>query len=211
MGMRVLAAAVVLLVPGGAFAGDIGDALLFAEEVMVEEDISAGLERFIDEHPDEALSLLLYDRNAGGEGGIADLGDTRLSYAAIARHIAEASEETGLPIALIDAVIRTESGYRPQAVSRVGAQGLMQLMPATAREVGVRNPFDPRQNILGGARYLRRMFDRFGTLKLAIAAYNAGPNAVAKHNGVPPFRETKAYVRTVMTRYHQSRLSGVEG
>jgi soluble lytic murein transglycosylase-like protein len=80
----------------------------------------------------------------------------------------------------------------------------MQLMPATAREVGVRDPFDPAQNVLGGARYLRRMYDRFRSLRLAVAAYNAGPGAVERHGGIPPFEETRRYVKTVLDRYQRS-------
>lgn len=204
-----------LLVPAVAFAGDIGDALRFAQPLMTEENIVDGLERFIEEEPDEALSILLGRRPAGDgevreEPPFRDLGTTRLSFGELRPLIVMASEETGLPVALIDAVIRTESGYRPQAVSRTGAMGLMQLMPGTAKDLGVRDAFDPAQNILGGARYLRRMLDRFGTLELAIAAYNAGPGNVQKHNGVPPFRETKQYVRTVIGRYQKGRLGGVE-
>ena len=122
--------------------------------------------------------------------------------------IAAASKATGLPAALIDAVIRTESGYRPDAVSRANAMGLMQLIPATARSVGVTDPFDPAQNVMGGSRYLRRMYDRYGSLRLAIAAYNAGPGAVDKHKGVPPFKETQRYVKVVLRRFETSEVSG---
>jgi len=102
--------------------------------------------------------------------------------------------------ALVKAVIRTESNFDPQCVSRAGAQGLMQLMPVTARVVGVADPFDPRQNVEGGVRYLRRMLDRFGgNLRLALAAYNAGPTAVTKYGGVPPYPETKRYIVKVST------------
>jgi hypothetical protein len=109
--------------------------------------------------------------------------------------------------ALIHAVIAAESGYSPTAVSRKGAQGLMQLMPATARDYGVTNPFDPRQNVNAGAQHLRRLLDTFGQdTTLALAAYNAGEGAVMRHGGrVPPFGETQAYVPRVLQRYASLR------
>ncbi|WP_243149818.1 lytic transglycosylase domain-containing protein [Thermaerobacter sp. PB12/4term] len=104
----------------------------------------------------------------------------------------------GLDPALLRAVIQAESGWNPAARSPAGAVGLMQLMPATARELGVTDPLDPVQNLEAGARYLRRQFDRFGDWRLALAAYNAGPEAVEAHGGVPPFAETRAYVEKVL-------------
>ena len=99
---------------------------------------------------------------------------------------------------LVRAVIRAESGFDAQAVSTAGAQGLMQLMPALSAELGVTDPFDPRQNIFAGVRYLRWLLDRHGgNESLALASYNAGPGAVAEYGGVPPFRETQHYVRTI--------------
>ena len=98
---------------------------------------------------------------------------------------------------LVHAVIAVESQHRPDAVSRNGAQGLMQLMPRTARMLGVSDPFDPRANVEAGVAYLRRLGDEFGTV-LALAAYNAGPGAVREHGGVPPFPETRGYVRSVL-------------
>ncbi len=98
---------------------------------------------------------------------------------------------------LVHAVIMVESAYKATARSRKGAMGLMQLMPATARELEVRNPFDPAANIDGGVRHLRQLLDRFD-LRQAIAAYNAGAGAVRKFGGIPPFRETQAYVRQVL-------------
>jgi soluble lytic murein transglycosylase-like protein len=102
--------------------------------------------------------------------------------------------------ALVKAVIKAESDFDPSAVSRKGAQGLMQLMPDTARDMAVRNPFHPTQNMDGGIRYLRKLLDQFqGNLHLALAAYNAGENAVIKYNNsIPPFEETRTYVKRVL-------------
>ena len=106
---------------------------------------------------------------------------------------------------LVHAVIAIESQHRPDAVSPEGAQGLMQLMPRTARMLGVSDPFDPRANVEGGVAYLRRLADEFGTV-LALAAYNAGPGAVREHGGVPPFAETHGYVRSVLLELIRLRV-----
>ena len=116
-----------------------------------------------------------------------------------AREVREAAERHGVPESLITAVIRVESGFNAQAVSRKGARGLMQLMPGTASMLGVRDSFDPRQNIDGGVRHLRGLIDRFGSdLKLALAAYNAGEQAVVNYRGIPPYPETRDYVTKVL-------------
>lgn len=116
--------------------------------------------------------------------------------------IRDASERYGVPVKLVAALIRAESGFNPRAVSRKGAQGLMQLMPTTASLLGVRNSFDPRQNIEGGVRHLRSLLDRFPhSLPLAIAAYNAGERAVVQYGGIPPFAETQEYVTKVLHFY----------
>ncbi len=118
--------------------------------------------------------------------------------AALEPFIQEAATLHNLPAALIRAVIQQESRFNPLAVSRVGAQGLMQLMPDTARHVGINNPFDPRENILGGTKYLSSLLERFnGNTAKAVAAYNAGPTVVARRGGIPPFRETQGYVRNI--------------
>jgi soluble lytic murein transglycosylase-like protein len=116
--------------------------------------------------------------------------------------IADAAEEYGVEAELIRAIIHAESAFNPKAVSHRGARGLMQLMPATARSLGVRNRFDPEQNIMAGTRYFRQLLDRVdGKVKLALAAYNAGMRNVRKYGGVPPFPVTRKYVRNVMDYY----------
>jgi hypothetical protein len=114
-------------------------------------------------------------------------------------HIEAAAAWHGVPVSFVRAVIQTESQFDPRAVSSVGAQGLMQLMPATARRFGVVDSFNPQQNIFGGVRYLRWLLDKFGgDQALAAAGYNAGENAVVRHKGIPPYRETQGYVRKIM-------------
>lgn len=136
--------------------------------------------------PDEVL-----DEVASASDGSGDL--RQLAADSARRH--------GLDPELVLAVVSVESAFQPQIVSRKGAQGLMQLMPATARELGVRDAMDPAENLDGGTRYLKDLIARYdGDLTKALAAYNAGPGAVARHGGVPPYKETRRYVREVLRR-----------
>ncbi len=125
--------------------------------------------------------------------------------------IREASQLYQLPEAFVRAVVRVESDFNPNVVSNAGAMGLMQLMPQTARSMGVRDPFDPRQNLLGGTRDLRVLANSFnGDLVLTVAAYNAGGGAVTRYRGVPPYAETRRYVQRVLRHYYAYRAGRVE-
>lgn len=115
--------------------------------------------------------------------------------------IQKASAKYGVDQSLIQSVIQTESNFNEKAVSKVGAQGLMQLMPATAKSLGVENAFDPQQNIEGGVKYLSQLLGKYnGNKELALAAYNAGPKAVEKYGGVPPYKETQQYVKKILNK-----------
>ncbi|MBW2407239.1 MAG: lytic transglycosylase domain-containing protein [Deltaproteobacteria bacterium] len=116
--------------------------------------------------------------------------------------ISEASHTHGVPFTLLKALIKTESDFNPTAVSSAGARGLMQLMPENIKTLKIKNPFDPRENVMGGTRYLKQLINRFnGKLPLALAAYNAGPGVVEKYQRIPPFQETENYVKQVMKYY----------
>lgn len=116
------------------------------------------------------------------------------------------SNKNGLDKDFVKALVKQESGFNPNATSKCGAMGLMQLMPATAQGLGVSNAYDIEQNIAGGTKYLKSMIDRFdGDAKLALAAYNAGPNAVKKYGGIPPYQETQNYVKNVLSIYENMK------
>ena len=113
--------------------------------------------------------------------------------------ISQAAKQNGVDENLLDALVATESSYDPNARSQAGALGLCQLMPGTASNMGVTNPFDPQQNLMGGAKYLSQLLKQFGSPQLALAAYNAGPNAVIKAgNQIPPYAQTQTYVQRIM-------------
>jgi soluble lytic murein transglycosylase-like protein len=125
----------------------------------------------------------------------------------IDEHIKEVAARHGVRADLVAAVIEAESDYNPRAVSRRGARGLMQLMPKTAKRLGVQDPFDPKANIEAGVKHLRAMMDRFdNNIPLALAAYNAGEVAVIKYRGIPPYRETRAYVKRIMKKLDRSTV-----
>jgi soluble lytic murein transglycosylase-like protein len=140
-----------------------------------------------------------------------NLRDIRLEF--IQGYVEEAAAKERLEPALLRAVIKVESNFDHRAKSRVGARGLMQLMPGTAQDLGKPKALDhrnPRANVMAGARYLRKMINEFrGDLSLALAAYNAGPGAVKKHRGIPPYAETQDYVVKVLKQLEQERSKGV--
>ena len=118
------------------------------------------------------------------------------------KHIRDASRRHGVSFPLLKAIMKAESDFDPKAVSKKGAKGLMQIMPSNFRTLRIKDPFNPRENIMGGAHYFRQMLDRFnGKVRLALAAYNAGPDSVDRSGGIPPIRETKDYVNKVMKYY----------
>lgn len=158
-----------------------------------------GITHYTDRKPAAGINykvIVLDDRRAAR----LDWSRVPLNLTDYNREIDLACTAYGVDKALVRAVIHAESWFNRTAVSRVGAQGLMQLMPATQQRLGVNNPFDSRQNIDGGVRYLRDLLEQFrGDLRLAAAAYNAGENAVLRHGGIPPYPETRQYVERVIT------------
>lgn len=148
-----------------------------------------------------ALALLTLLYGCGGAGYLP-YAPHALTPEEIHSLVSDASSETGVPEGLINAVVMAESSGNPSAVSDVGAQGLMQIMPGTAQTCGVVNAFDPHENVDCGTRYLHGLLERYkNNTELAVAAYNAGPGAVDQFHGVPPYAETRAYVARVLAAY----------
>lgn len=158
-----------------------------------------GVVAFSDKPPaDSPFKVLRYDCFACGVTSTVNFHTTPLFYAKYHQEILTAARQYQLDPSLIRAVIHAESGFNPKARSRAGAQGLMQLMPATAKELGTTDVWLPQQNIQAGSAYLARLLQQFnGDRRLALAAYNAGPGAVSRYAGVPPFAETRAYLERV--------------
>jgi hypothetical protein len=167
---------------------------------------AGSLYRFIDDRGVVHYTNISYDkrytrvRPPSGFGWSAVSHRDRRRFDAL---IQEAAQGAGVPAGIVKAVIHAESAFDANAVSRAGAMGLMQLMPGTARELGVLDPFRADENVHGGARYLRNLHDRYGSWTYTLAAYNAGPTAVDRYQGIPPFAETQAYVRRVLTYYRR--------
>lgn len=152
-----------------------------------------------------AVLFLASASHAAANGAVATAGGSvpTLDRTDLRRMVIRVSEEHGMDPKLVDALVRVESDYNPRAVSRRGAMGLMQLMPATARRLEVDDPFDPEDNVRGGTRELSRLVERYaGSLPLALAAYNAGEGAVAQYSGIPPYSETRSYVSRILTIYN---------
>ena len=146
--------------------------------------------------------LVAAEKRGGVAAGRSLIDRRRESLADLASYIEDLSRQNGIDPSLVNAVIEVESAWNPRARSRKNALGLMQLLPETAARLGVSDPFDPRDNIAGGIRYLRFLLDRFaGDLRLALAGYNAGENVVAARGDVPNYPETRAYVKHVLARY----------
>ena len=145
-----------------------------------------------------------YEQQYGtsSKAGVPSSSSSNVSHGDIDKLIDKYATQNNLDPDFVKAVVKQESGFNPNAKSHCGAMGLTQLMPSTAQGLGVKNAFDAEQNIYGGTKYLKGLMDRFGNNKeLALAAYNAGPNAVKKYNGVPPYKETQNYVKNVMASY----------
>jgi soluble lytic murein transglycosylase-like protein len=152
------------------------------------------------------IAAIAGDAGAARQGGPSVGASAALGGAAFERLVRREAAAAHVDPELVAAVARTESGLNPGATSPTGAAGLMQLMPATARSLGIADPYDPAANVRGGAIFLRQLLDRFGgDVPLAVAAYNAGPGAVDRYGGIPPYAETRRYVTRVLDLYHGSR------
>jgi len=170
--------------------------------------LSSAAEVVIETRPDGSRLV----RNVGGGSAAASPRAVLRTapHGELERRVDEEAAARGLDPRLVKAVIQAESGWNHRAVSRKGAMGLMQLMPATAVALAVDDPWDEVENVRGGTVYLAELVERFGDLTLALAAYNAGPTAVERYGGVPPYAETRSYVRRVLSLYHGREVGAAE-
>jgi soluble lytic murein transglycosylase-like protein len=208
-GFIVMAAAVALSANAADFsASDVPRAHVQAH-VVIRNDAHAITEYRFFGNVREALVTLQSSRVLAPHAFGAAVFNSNASVSApmpayLSALISDAAKQHGVDPRLVAAVARRESAFNPNAISRVGACGIMQLMPATARFLGVANVFDAKENVFGATRYLRTLLDTFhGDLDLTLAAYNAGPGAVQRYGGVPPFAETRAYVKVVRAEYER--------
>lgn len=179
----------------------------FANNKVYQYTQSDGVVAFSDRQPlNRPFRLLKFDCYACNPTSTVNWSNTRLFLAEYQHSISKAAELHQLDPALIRAVIHAESGFQADAVSKQGARGLMQLMPKTAKELGVKNSFDSHANILAGSAYLAKLLKSYqGDIALASAAYNAGPGTVKKYAGIPPYAETKAYIKRVNILWQRYR------
>ena len=148
------------------------------------------------------LSMSQALQNLEPENETSSINSTYASKSQLISMINQVAQKHGVDEKLVQALIKQESGFNPNAKSKVGAIGLMQLMPSTAKAMGVKNPYNATQNVEGGVKYLKSMLNKYnGNIILALAAYNAGPGAVDKYSGVPPYKETENYVKNILANY----------
>lgn len=148
------------------------------------------------------LSMSQALQNLEPENETSSINSTYASKSQLINMINQVAQKHGVDEKLVQALIKQESGFNPNAKSKVGAIGLMQLMPSTAKAMGVKNPYNAAQNVEGGVKYLKSMLNKYnGNIILALAAYNAGPGAVDKYSGVPPYKETENYVKNILANY----------
>ena len=165
-----------------------------------------GSTRFTNKAPGAGVRARVFTAKRGGFSTYRGIRRARMFRTEYQEIISTAAARAKLDPALVRAMIHAESGFNPRAVSRKGALGLMQLMPEVARSLGVRNPYRPEENVVGGCRYVAQLLTRYrGDLSLALAAYNAGPGAVERHGGVPPYSETQEYVKRVLDLHQRYR------
>ncbi|WP_298067807.1 lytic transglycosylase domain-containing protein [uncultured Mailhella sp.] len=205
----VLAGALTLLFSGFAPASSVRAGTVLSADISIRETDVRSRSRE-EEHLIDSLDVLqlspsanLLSLSPAPPADLADLPVRRILPRGVWRDIVRrAAKRYDLPENLISAVIHTESGFNSRAVSPKGARGAMQIMPETQRELSLKDAWDPEANVMAGCSYLARQIARFGSLELGLAAYNAGPEAVERYGGVPPFKETQAYVKRVLALYH---------
>ncbi len=192
---RLIVVYEAILSNGFSMRYDHGEVLQKVTRLYLSSDPSRG---YVDVPTSEILNITRQEVPAPPPAGPADVGQI----------VSEASARHQIDPDLINSVIRAESGFNARAVSPKGAQGLMQLMPQTAFQLGVSNPFEAASNVDGGTRYLSELLQQYqGDMTKALAAYNAGPQRVAQYGGVPPYRETHAYVARVIRDYNRTKLA----